>query len=185
VPPLPAKHLLISEVYYVTIPEKEWVEIYNPTGAAVDLSAYKIGDAVYFDDAEGMYQFPPGTTLPANGLLVVAGTATGFREDHPGQSPNFEIVNSDPAVPDLLDYPAWGTWEWGLANDGDEVLLLDGDNQPVDVLVYGDGAFPGVTPHPGGIAFGHSLERYPIWWDSDDCSADFRDWPYPSPGELP
>jgi hypothetical protein len=47
------------------------------------------------------------------------------------------------------------------------------------------GTYPGAVHRPGGIAYGHSLEREPIWWDTDDCSADFRDWPYPSPGELP
>ncbi len=183
-PPPVADHVLISEVYYPTIPEKEWVEIYNPTGQAVDLSAYKIGDAVYFDDAEGMFQFPPGTSLGPGQVLVVAATATGFREQFPYRSPDFEIVDSDPAVPDLLDYPAWGTWEWGLSNAGDEVLLLDGDDAIVDAVVYGEGAVPGVVPHPG-VEFGHSLERFPIWLDTDDCSADFRDWPYPSPGEMP
>jgi hypothetical protein len=54
----------------------------------------------------------------------------------------------------------------------------------VDVVVYGDAAFPGVVPHPG-VVYGHSLERDPIWLDTDDCSSDFRDWPYPSPGNLP
>jgi hypothetical protein len=183
--PRPADHLLVSEVYYPTIPEKEWVEIYNPTALAVDLSGYKIGDAVYPDDYEGMVRFPPGAAIDPQQVLVVAVTAAGFREDFPGHSPDFEILDTDPAVPNLLPYNAWGEGDWGLGNDGDEVLLLDGSNRAVDVLAYGSGSYPGVVPHPGGIAYGHSLEREPIWWDTDDCSVDFRDWPYPSPGELP
>jgi hypothetical protein len=183
--PRPADHLLVSEVYYPTIPEKEWVEIYNPTALAVDLSGYKIGDAVYFDDYEGMQRFPAGAAIDPHQVLVVAVTAAGFQEEFPGRSPDFEILDTDPAVPNLLEYDAWGEGDWGLANGGDEVLLLDGSNRAVDVLVYGGGSYPGVVPHPGGIAYGHSLERDPIWWDTDDCSTDFRDWPYPSPGELP
>jgi hypothetical protein len=183
--PQRAGHLLISEAYYVTIPEKEWVEIYNPGIHSVDLSDYKIGDAAHPNDAEGMYRFPPGTVLDPNQVLVVAVTATGFREEFPTRSPTFEIVETDPAVPNLLNYEPWGTWDWGLGNTGDEVLLVNGDDIPVDVLVYGDGSYPGVVAHPGGIAYGHSLERVPIWLDTDDCSADFRDWPYPGPGELP
>jgi uncharacterized repeat protein (TIGR01451 family) len=183
--PRPADHLLVSEVYYTTIPEKEWVEIYNPTPWAVDLFGYKIGDAVHFDDYEGMYRFPQGSRIDPQQVLVVAVTAVGFREDFPGRSPDYEIVDTDPAVPDLLGCAAWGEGDWGLANGGDEVLLLDGSNHAVDVLVYGDGSYPGVVPHPGGIVYGHSLEREPIWLDTDDCSADFRDWPYPGPGELP
>jgi hypothetical protein len=35
------------------------------------------------------------------------------------------------------------------------------------------------------VAYGHSLERMPPWRDTDNCAADFRDWPYPSPGRLP
>lgn len=178
-------HLVVSEVYYGTIPEKEWVEIYNPTAKAVSLDDYKLGDAVHADDAEGMYRFPPGTNIAPYGLVVVAVTASGFREDFPDRQPDFEIVNSDPTVPDLWNYLAWGTWEWGLSNDGDEVLLLNGDDMVVDAVVYGDGSYPGVEPHPGGIDYGHSLERYPIWLDTDDCSVDFRDWPFPNPGELP
>lgn len=80
-------------------------------------------------------------------------------------------------------YRAWGEGDWGLGNEGDEVLLLNGVDQAVDVVVYGTGAYPTVVAHPGGIAYGHSLQRYPAWLDSDDCRLDFRDWPYPSPGE--
>jgi uncharacterized repeat protein (TIGR01451 family) len=183
--PSPADHLLISEVYYNTIPQKEWVEIHNPTPHTVDLSAYKIGDAAHPEDNEGMYRFPPGTAIPPRGVLVVAVTATGFREEFPTLSPDLEIFESDSAVPNLLEYSAWGQWDWGLGNDGDEVLLLDGRNRPMDVLVYGGGSYPPVVPHPGGISYGHSLEREPAWLDTDNCSADFRDWPFPSPGELP
>ena len=84
----------------------------------------------------------------------------------------------------MQDYPSWGEGDWGLNNSGDEVLLLDAGDGAVDVLVYGQGSYPGVTPHPA-VAYGHSLEREPAWLDTDDCSADFRDWPYPSPGQLP
>jgi len=183
-PSLPAGHLVISEVYYAIFPEKEWIEIYNPTGHAVDLAAHKIGDAAHAGDYEGMYRFPAGTSIVPGQVLVVAVTASGF-EGYPGQQPDFEIWDSDPAVPDLIPYPEWGEGDWGLGNLGDEVLLLDSGDRALDVVVYGDGAYPGVVPHPGGIYHSHSLERYPIWLDTDDCSNDFRDWPYPSPGDLP
>jgi hypothetical protein len=183
--PRAADHLLVSEVYYSTIPQNEWVEIYNPTGRLSDLSQFKLGDAAQRDDPEGMHRFPPGTTIDPRQVLVVAVTATGFREEFPGRSPDFEMVDTDPAVPDMLEYAAWGTWDWGLNNNGDEVLLLDADDVPVDVVVYGSGSYPGVAPHPGGIGYGHSMERSPPWLDTDDCGLDFRDWPYPNPGEVP
>jgi hypothetical protein len=52
------------------------------------------------------------------------------------------------------------------------------------VLVYGDNAYPGVVAHPGISLYTHSLERHPPRLDTDDCSLDFRDWPFPNPGEL-
>ncbi|MGD2039369.1 MAG: phospholipase D-like domain-containing protein [Anaerolineae bacterium] len=182
--PLPADHLLFSEVYYATIPAEEWVEIYNPTGRPFDLAGYKIGDAAYPDDYEGMYCFPAGAAIEPAQILVVAATATGFGP-YPYQRPAFELLDTDPLVPDLTKCPAWGAGDWGLGNLGDEVLLLDGRNQAVDVVVYGAGIYPGVVAHPGGIASSHSLQRQPAWQDSDDCRVDFRDWPYPSPGSLP
>ena len=182
--PRPAHHLLIGEVYYGPPPDQEWVEIHNPTNHAVDLSAYKIGDAVHGDDYEGTYQFPPNASILADQVLVVAVTTTGFQRGFPGRKPDYEILDTDSQVPDMLEYPTQGEGDWGLNNDGDEVLLFDALDQAVDVLVYGQGSFPGVIAHPG-VAYGHSLERAPAWRDTDDCRADFRDWPYPSPGSLP
>jgi phosphatidylserine/phosphatidylglycerophosphate/cardiolipin synthase-like enzyme len=182
--PAAAGHLLLSEVYYGTVPEKEWVELYNPTGQPVDLSTYKISDAADKRDFEGAYGFPPGTTIQPGQVLVVAVTAAGFQEDFPGAVADFEMLDTESGVPDLPKYTAWGRGDWGLRNAGDQVLLLKVGDGAVDVVVYGDAAFPGVVPHPG-VVYGHSLERDPIWLDTDDCSSDFRDWPYPSPGNLP
>ena len=107
-----------------------------------------------------------------------------FRQNY-GQPPNYEFYETDATVPNLARSPSWGEGEWELRNDGDEVLLLDGLNRPVDVVVYGDNTYPGVVPHPGVSFYTHSLERYPPLLDTDDCSQDFRDWAFPNPGELP
>jgi hypothetical protein len=171
-------------VYYAGPPVLEWVEIYNPTHQTVDLSAFKVGDAAHSDDYEGTYQFPPGAVIQPDQLLVVAVTTAGFQQDFPGRKPDYEILDTDPQVANMLNYPAWGEGDWGLSNQGDEVLLLDGGNRPVDAVVYALGSFTGVAPHQG-VPYGHSLERWPIWVDRDDCGIDFRDWPYPSPGHLP
>ena len=122
--------------------------------------------------------------MPQSKWLVIATSAASFRQVY-GQPPDFEFYDTDAEVPTLDSYPPWGTGEWELRNAGDEVLLLDGENRPVDVVVYGDGAYPGVVPHPGVAVYTHSLERYPPLFDTDDCSVDFRDWPFPNPGEVP
>ena len=179
-PEPPVDHLVISEVYYASGDvNREWAEIYNPTSLPVDLSAYKIGDAETPDRWEGMYQFPPGTQIQPHGVLVIAANATDFPEA------NFEIFNlSD--TPDMIKVTDWGTGDWTLRNAGDQVLLLGPDNQPVDVVVWGDATYPGVVPHPGvGEQYTHSLERYPPYYDHDDCSRDFRNWFPTTPGTVP
>jgi hypothetical protein len=183
--PQVADHLLISEVYYAVGQQREWVEILNPTSWPVDLSAYKVGDAGGRHVFEGMYRFPPGTVLGSRQVLVVASTSAGFRQDNLDQRPDFEIFDTDGSVLDMLRYPSWGEGEWHLANAGDQVLLLDGSDTPVDVVAFGGGAYPGVVAHPGVSVYTNSLERHPAWFDTNDCSVDFRDWPFPSPGELP
>ena len=46
----------------------DWIELYNPTGQAVDLSGYGLTD----DPTKlGQYVFPAGTTLEAGGRLLV------------------------------------------------------------------------------------------------------------------
>jgi phosphatidylserine/phosphatidylglycerophosphate/cardiolipin synthase-like enzyme len=171
-------HLLISEVAYGSgTPRDEWVEIYNPTRAPVDLSGFKVGDAEDAARYEGLFAFPPGTVIPPREVLVVAYDASRAREA------DFELHDYDPQVPDMLKDPLWGTGDWTLRNDGDQVMLLTPGNQPVDVVVWGDAGYPGVVPHPGAPVLTHSLQRHPPEVDSDDCNADFRAFP-PSPGEL-
>ncbi|HEY88413.1 MAG TPA: DUF11 domain-containing protein [Thermoflexia bacterium] len=177
-PPPPAAHLLFSEVYYIASDTNaEWVELYNPTGSTIDLSGYKIGDAANPDDYEGMYQFPTGAQIGSKGVLVIAVSGQ--------QTPlaDFELINDDPTIPEMLEVDSWGTGSWTLANGGDEVLLLGPDNQPVDVVVWGAGAYPGMTPHPG-VLYPRSLERFPVDQDSDDCTVDFRERAVPDPGHV-
>lgn len=162
----PADHLLISEVMYWS--GCEWVEVYNPTPFTATLTGYGLGDAQTPDRYEGMYRFPQQELGPGR-VIVVAGDArecVAFR-------PDYEMIGGDPAVPDLMRDPSWGTGTFGLGNSGDEVLLLDPQGRAVDVVVYGDGSYPGVTPHPG-VEWGDTLERVPAYADTDDCSYDFR-----------
>ena len=70
---------------------------------------------------------------------------------------------------------------WG--NSGDEAILRDATGADVDVVVYGSGSYPGVTPHPG-VGGGNSLERKPADRDTGDCSADFWERYEPDPGQV-
>ncbi len=179
-PAPPVNYLVISEVYYATgNVERQWVEIYNPTPHIIDLSDYKIGDAETPDRFEAMYRFPDKAMIAPGGVVVIAGR--GGNAGVP--QADYELFNLS-ETPTMIRYTAWGTGEWNLANAGDQVLLLGPDDTPVDVVVWGNATYPGVIPHPGVENWLHSLQRVPVYYDTDDCSVDFRSWYPPSPGHV-
>ncbi|WP_420645173.1 lamin tail domain-containing protein [Candidatus Leptofilum sp.] len=185
----PATYVLISEVLYNPpgmADDFEFIELMNPTGATINLSNYSLGDAVNTTDFEDVRRFPSGTTIPPGGTIVVATAATAFFTEY-NINPDFEIISTNTAVPDLIDDPAWGNPAalLQLANGGDEVILRDPNGQVVDAIAYGTGSFPGVVPCPLVSSSNRTLERFPANKDTNDCSVDFRDWPFPNPGELP
>ncbi|MGC9520599.1 MAG: lamin tail domain-containing protein [Anaerolineae bacterium] len=179
-PPPPADHILISEVAYTEHRDGEWIELYNPTDQAIDLSTYKLGDAETPEVFEAMFRFPPGTTMASQTTLVIAINAAAV------PSADLEFYESTSEVANMLPYPAWGTTEYPLAlrNEGDHVLLLGPDDGVVDVVVWGDRSYPGVTPHPGVTTEGASLERYPAHIDTDNCAVDFRERYPPTPNRI-
>ncbi len=184
----PKNHALISEVLYDAYgpDDAEFIEIANPTGYPIDLSGYSIGDALSREDFEDVRRFPGDTILEPGETIVVATTGTGFWSLF-GFYPDFEILDTLPIVPLLIDDPEWG--DPGaflqLGNLGDEVLLRDPEDEIVDAVAYGSGAIPGVTSCSLVSGPNISLERYPYWRDTDDCQQDFRPWPFPNPGDLP
>ena len=186
-PPTPTPSpgsVLISEVMYdPAIPETdgEWIELYNPGDYPYDLSGHKLGDEEDKGEGEGMYLFPGGTTLDPHATMVVAYRAFEFYSSF-GFFPDFELVNTNPSVPELPRYIAWASGVLGLENAGDEVLILDGGDQVLDLVVWGDG-YPYFYPTVGTVAEGHSIERYPPFQDSNTAQ-DWREQPEPSPGEV-
>jgi uncharacterized repeat protein (TIGR01451 family) len=164
----PADHLLISEVNYLG--NCEWVEIYNPTAVTITLTGYKVGDAQNAGRYEGMYVFPARQMTPGE-VIVVADDATACNLSY--MTVDYEMTGSHPGVPNLVKDPSWGDGPFTLGNSGDEVLLLDSANHPVDVVVYGTGGYAGVVPHPG-VAWPDTLERIPANVDTDSCSHDFE-----------
>ena len=145
-----------------------------------------LGDAVNTTDFEDVRRFPDGTLLTPGETLVIAFSGTGFEAAF-GFKPDFEVVGTDTAVTDLIDDTNWGDPAalLQLGNSGDEIILRNPSGQVVDVVTYGSGAHPDVVGCDLVSTSDHSLERYPYWRDTNDCTADFRDWPLPNPGQLP
>ncbi|MAT96616.1 MAG: hypothetical protein CL608_05685 [Anaerolineaceae bacterium] len=176
--------LLITEIYYNppgAEDEREWLEIANVGTAVLDLSDIKVGDEEQTGEGEGMRRFPAGTLLEPEQALVVAQTAVGFRTLF-GRNPDFELTDSDPGVPDMRNYLLWATGDIALANDGDEVILLNERNLIIDSINYGDRTTffaPAVT----AVFEGQSIERNPANCDTDTAT-DWQPQEIPTPGVV-
>jgi len=175
--------VVISEIMYnppaaggLQPADLEYVEIYNPTSAEVDLTRWTIGAGLD-------YAFPAGTKLPAGQTLVVvrfdptlpenATLLAGFRAAY-GIDANVKLV---------------GGFLGSLDNGGETLRLFRPDGPPADEpgfypqlpedkAAYGDTAPWPTTPDGGG----QSLTRYsPQLWGDD---ADSWVAAAPSPGRF-
>ncbi len=143
-------HPVITKVMYYPDssgdPRLEWVEIYNPTNEAYDLTWVVIGDAenLIDGDDEGMYKFPDGATLGPGAYAVIAYDAQAFEAAY-GFPPTYEIAGTDPDVPDLTPYDTSKfTGSWNLSDDGDEVILAYssyGFLKILDAVWYGNSQY--------------------------------------------
>lgn len=155
----PMKHLLISE-FVVTPTAGEYVEIYNGTGADVDLTNYYLTDAMnagdndYINVVDGTYsafgsdflaKFPDGAVIKAGEFQVIASDAVGFLATY-GVEADYELLAKSATVPDMVAPKAGDIGATaGLSNDGEVVVLFYWDGasdlvQDVDYVIWGDKA---------------------------------------------
>ncbi len=179
---LTAENLLITEVLYdgtQTGEGDEFIEITNPLTYTVSLTGYKIGDEETRggSSGDGMYEFPDGTTIAPNEVILVVRDAGVFATRFPTVTNRVFDINT------LARYTAWGTGSLALANSGDEVLLLGPGDQIVDSVAWGSGNFAAAGVRGNASASEpRSLQRYGTR-DTNNMSLDFlRDTP--SPGTL-
>lgn len=185
-PPKPPQYdyPLISEVMFdpsIAEPDGEWIELYNSGETNFNLRDYKIGDSETQGDFEGMYRFPSGSVLTAKKVVVVANKALAFHSVF-GVLPDFELVETSSEVPNLEKYSPWTTHNLELTDSGDEVVLLNGEDQVVDAVSWGSSSFA-FYPSVPKVAQGHSIERWPAFLDND-AAADWREQAYPDPGDV-
>lgn len=154
--------LVINEVYYNSpgADSGTFIELYGLPG--LDLSGYVLEEINGSNGAADAFTLPMGTTIPANGYLVI-GDGTVANED----------INA-------------GAWA-DLQNGPDNLVLKDPMGATVDALGWGDFAaatFTGEGTSTALTAEGYSLGRDAESNDTDDNSADFYHWPSPTPGEV-
>lgn len=176
--------LLITEFYYNPPgldEEREWVELANVGGESLSITAYGLGDEEQPGGGEAMLRFPDGSEIGAGEAIVVAQTAAGFRALY-GTSPDYEITSTDTAVPDMIAGDPWATGRFALANRGDEIILVDDQNNIIDTLSYGDRT-TFFAPSLPEVVSGQSVERMPAHCDTDSA-ADWRPQMFPNPGQI-
>ena len=107
-----ARSVVINEIHYNPSynPSREsFIELYNDTDQTVDLSNWRVRGGVDFF-------FPPNTFLAPRAFAIVA---------------------ENPAtVQSRYGRTAFGPWEGGLNNDGEEVTLRDANSALIDVVDY-------------------------------------------------
>jgi endonuclease/exonuclease/phosphatase family metal-dependent hydrolase len=180
----PTESLLITEFVYNPPgldEEREWVEVANPGNKAISLAGFGLGDEEQIGGGEGMLRFPEGSEIVAGEAIVVARTAVGFRALF-GINPDYEVQDTDALVPDMLVDAQWASGQFALANDGDEIILLDDQGDIIDALSYGDSTVF-FTPSIPLLVSGQSAERSPAICDTDSA-ADWHPQSIPAPGEL-
>ena len=134
--------VIITEIMY-NPPETgqdslEYFEIYNNSGAAVDISGWNFTQGVE-------YTFPAGTILPTGGYFTVAKNANAFNlifgfqpngiwvtggalTNSPGE--DIQLSNATGTVIDVVDYMNIAPWPLEANGQGSSLVLCDynGDN---------------------------------------------------------
>jgi hypothetical protein len=157
--------VLINEVYYDVDSthgsegSNEWVELYNPNDFAVTISNWTIADNKY-------ERIIPEATISAKGFALIT-----------NQTSTWDFWSIPKAVAKIALGKKIGS---GLSNSGDYLVLKDSAGDVVDEVSYGSDTVA-FEPSCQDVKEGHSLERSPFGFDSDQA-LDFVDQDSPSPG---
>ncbi len=108
-PILPHVEVVINEwLAHTDLPQVDFVELYHPGAAALDLSGYVVTD----DAAVARYRIPEGTEIGPRGHLLLDETALGFRLDATGE----RIFLISPDGSRVIDAVRFGPQENGVSS---------------------------------------------------------------------
>jgi predicted extracellular nuclease len=119
--------ILMNEIYSRgTAENPDWIEIYNDSDVAVDLSGYKIYDSGGQSGSKPKKEFPAGTIIPSKGFFVIVtddDDPSGFGLSSGGEEVWLE--NADGTLIDNIVFPAMSeTQSYGRFPDGSANLQL-------------------------------------------------------------
>jgi hypothetical protein len=166
-------HVVINEVYYNvdtsskgTNNNNQWVEVYNPTASAVDISGWQICDNSTCDI------IPASTPLiPAKGFAIIANNASTWNTYWTLPSATIKIALGSP-IGNRLDI-----------SPGDRLILKDAGSATIDAMSWGNDASQ-LNPAVPVSLIGNSLARIIKGYDNDSAN----DWVInvaPNPGTNP
>ena len=131
---------IINEIMYDVSgsdKDREWVEVWNNTGQAVDFSSYR------FFEGEVNHKIKPvqgGATLPPSSFAVIASNPEKFLADWPQFS------------------GALFESSFSLKNSGETIALKDKELKTIDEVVYSSSL--------GATGDGNSLQRFDVSWQA-------------------
>ncbi|MDX1517856.1 MAG: lamin tail domain-containing protein [Woeseiaceae bacterium] len=164
--PVPTPDVLLSEIV-VTPTAGEFIEIYNPTAAAIDLTDVYLTDATFAGGGTFYYnivtganaggggfadfhaRFPDGASIGPGEFQTVALTGSDDFEATYGVSPDYELFEDGAAADSVSDMrealPGSINNQGGLTNSGEVVILYAWDGtsdlvQDIDYALWGDAA---------------------------------------------
>ncbi|MCC6821494.1 MAG: lamin tail domain-containing protein [Verrucomicrobia subdivision 3 bacterium] len=125
--------VVINELHYdpgENTLKTEFIEIWNPGQAGIDLSGWSLANAVSFS-------FPNGTQIAAGGFLVIAEDPVAFFAEYnvsalgpyqgklSNEGEHLELRNHAGALQDEVDYQVKFPWPLGSAGEGKSMSLIN------------------------------------------------------------
>jgi hypothetical protein len=109
-PVIPVVQVVMNELYSQgTVAAPDWVEIFNPSSSAKDLSGYKVYDLGGRSGSKPKKEIPTGTVLPSMGFYVlVCDTADATGLELSGLGETIWMENASGQLVDSVAFPALG-----------------------------------------------------------------------------
>jgi len=134
----------------------EWLELYNPTCAAVPIAGWVVEAGT--SSFSATFTLPSGASIPSLGYVVIGGAQVGF-----------------------ADYKKTTALNMGNASGSADAVRLVNGSVVVDTVVYGSPNSDGFVDDTGSVATSlapaptssQALARSPNGSDTDACGTDF------------